>query len=79
LVQEKPVGWQRASPSNNMTSSGLGTKGNKPAATCNVEVEEKENSCQSAETTKVRSAVQIRNSDTKKVLLTVFNLIQSMK
>jgi len=34
-----------------MTSSRLGTKGNKPAATCNVEVEEKENSCQSAETT----------------------------
>ena len=41
-----------------MTSIRLGTKGNKPAATCNVEVEEKDNSCQSAETTKVRSAVQ---------------------
>ena len=45
-----------------MTSSRLGTKGNKPAATCNVD---KENSCQSAETTKVKSAVQIRNSGIK--------------
>jgi len=49
-----------------MTSSRLETKGNKPAATCNVEVEEKENSCQSAERTKVRSAIQIRNSGTYK-------------
>jgi len=36
-----------------MTSSRLGTKGNKPVTTCNVEVEEKENSCQCDETTKV--------------------------